>query len=118
MRFLGMIGILIKNLIHKPATILYPFEKKPFLDKSRGQIQIEIDNCIFCGICQKKCPTNAIIVQKETKTWQINRLNCITCNACVEVCPKKCLLMENCYSAAVAQPSAAVFTYSQAFTNK
>jgi ech hydrogenase subunit F len=93
--------IVARWALSRPATRLYPFEKRAFYKNTRGAISIEIDKCIFCGICQKKCPTQAIIVTKPTKDWQINRLRCIACNACVEACPKKCLAMENMYSPAV-----------------
>ena len=46
----------------------------------------------------KRCPTDAIIVPKADKEWNIDRLRCCTCNACVEVCPKKCLAMDNRYT--------------------
>jgi ech hydrogenase subunit F len=88
-------------MMSRPATRLYPFEKRTPYKITRGSISIEIDKCIFCGICQKKCPSVAITVTKATKDWQINRLRCIACNACVEACPKKCLNMENMYSPAV-----------------
>jgi formate hydrogenlyase subunit 6/NADH:ubiquinone oxidoreductase subunit I len=47
--------------------------------------------CILCGICSKKCPTDAIKVSRDDKTWEIQRMNCVQCSCCVEVCPKKCL---------------------------
>jgi formate hydrogenlyase subunit 6/NADH:ubiquinone oxidoreductase subunit I len=93
--------VIARSLLSRPATRLYPFEKRTPYKLTRGSISVEIDKCIFCGICQKKCPTAAIIVTKASKDWQINRLRCIACNACVEACPKKCLNMENMYSPAV-----------------
>ena len=87
--------VIARWVLSRPATRLYPFEKRSFYKNTRGSIAIEIDKCIFCGICQKKCPTQAIIVTKAAKDWQINRLRCITCNACVEACPKDCLTMKN-----------------------
>jgi len=93
--------VVAKWALSRPATRLYPFQKRPSYKNTRGSISIEMDKCILCGICQKKCPTQAIIVTKATKDWQINRLRCIACNACVEACPKKCLIMENMYSPAV-----------------
>ena len=98
--------VVTRSALSRPATRLYPFEKRPFFKNTRGSISIEIDKCIFCGICQKKCPTQAITVTKASKDWQINRLRCIACNACVEACPKKCLAMENAYSPAVVRKGA------------
>lgn len=88
-----MMENIFKNLFSKPATRLYPFEKRePFKD-SRGHIAgCEIEKCIFCGICQRKCPSDAIVVNKAEKSWEIDQFKCIICNACVEACPKKCIV--------------------------
>jgi formate hydrogenlyase subunit 6/NADH:ubiquinone oxidoreductase subunit I len=56
------------------------------------------DTCVFCGICAKKCPTDAITVDRGAKTWSIKRMQCIQCSCCVEVCPKKCLVNEATYT--------------------
>ena len=87
----------MRNLFSPPATRLYPTrEKEPHrAARSRGRIEIDIEVCIFCSACAKRCPTDALIVSKSDKEWNIDRLRCCTCNACVEVCPKKCLSMGN-----------------------
>lgn len=88
-----MVENIFKNLASKPATRMYPFEKRePFKD-ARGQIEgCEIEKCIFCSICQRKCPADAIVVNKAEKSWEINQFKCVICNACVEACPKKCIV--------------------------
>lgn len=98
--------VIARSLLSRPATRLYPFEKRTPYKITRGSISIEMDKCILCGICQKRCPAQAIIVTKATKDWEINRLRCVACNACVEVCPKKCLHTENMYSPAVVAKGA------------
>lgn len=87
----------LHNLFSKPATRNYPQVPREYTLRTRGQIGIDIDSCIFCGICQKKCPTGAIAVVRETKNWSINRFGCIQCGECVGVCPKKCLTMLQTY---------------------
>ena len=100
MGILAMAKTIFKNLVSRPFTERYPYVKKEYFVGSRGSIRIDISKCIFCGICQRKCPTAAIVVSKEPKTWEIDRLRCISCNYCVEVCPKKCLSMDVNFSAA------------------
>ena len=109
MSLLGMTKTVLKNLFTLPATERYPFVQKTFLSGTRGKVDIEIEKCIYCGICQRKCPTAAIIVTKEPKIWTIDRMRCISCNACVEVCPKKCLALNVKYSACAAKPYADSF---------
>ncbi len=99
-----MVENVFKNLASKPATRLYPFEKRePFKD-ARGSIEgCEIDKCIFCGICQRKCPANAITVNRAEKSWEINQFKCVICNECVESCPKKCIVASEAHKTAVSK---------------
>jgi formate hydrogenlyase subunit 6/NADH:ubiquinone oxidoreductase subunit I len=90
---------LFKNMLHGPYTVLYPIKKKDSYERTRGKIAIAIDDCIFCSMCERRCPTGAIKVDKSKSSWSIERLQCIQCNYCSEVCPKKCLKMENQYTA-------------------
>lgn len=91
-------GEVMKSLFRKPATLMYPVVPRKWEPATRGHIAIDIEACIFCGICSKKCPTHAITVDRPGRKWEIERLQCIQCSCCVEVCPKKCLSMENAYT--------------------
>ena len=77
-----MIANVIKNLGSKPATRMYPFVKRePFKDV-RGKVGINIDACIFCGICSRKCPSDAITVDRSGKSWEIDPFKCVVCGVC------------------------------------
>jgi len=99
MSILSMTKTLFKSIIHGPYTALYPIKKKDGFERTRGKIEINISDCIFCGICNRRCPTGAIKVDKTRFSWSIDRQKCIQCNYCTEVCPKKCLNMNNQYTA-------------------
>jgi ech hydrogenase subunit F len=101
--------LIFKSGLSKPATRRYPFKKRDFFPRTRGHIRVEIEKCSMCTLCDKKCPTGAIKVAREEKTWSIDRLKCIQCNYCVEVCPKKCLYMENKYSDSTAVKETELF---------
>lgn len=101
----------LKNLFSKPATTQYPFKPKEYPEKSRGHVEINIDDCIMCGICPRKCMSGAIKVDRNTKTWSIERMGCVQCQACVNACPKKCLTMAAGYTAPSREMT--VDTYSQ-----
>ena len=85
-------------------------EEADFTPITRGKVEIDINKCIFCGMCARRCPTDAIVVTKDCKEWQIDRLKCCTCNLCVEICPVKCLRMENQYSPIVSDKDEAIYT--------
>ena len=88
----------LRNLFSKPATRLYPQQPRKYPERTRGHIENDIDVCIFCGLCSKKCPTGAITVDRAARTWAIHRFSCIQCGYCVESCPKKCLSMHQTYT--------------------
>ena len=98
MAFFTIAKSLFTTLLKGPATEKYPLVPRSYCRGSRGSIKIEITDCIFCGMCQRKCPTEAIVVTKTERKWVIDRMRCVSCNACVEVCPKKCLYMHTEYT--------------------
>lgn len=110
MSLFKMSTIILNNFFKKPYTKMYPIKKWVPFKNTRGSIQIEIDKCIFCGICQKRCPAQAIVVNKPGKQWEINRFRCIMCNYCAEVCPKKCLSMDQIYTAPESTKHTDTFT--------
>lgn len=103
-----MTRVALESLIQGPATVRYPAERKPVYAATRGRIALDHAACILCVLCDKKCPTTAIKVDRAGKTWGIDRLKCIQCGYCVEVCPKKCLVMENHYTEPVLARQAEV----------
>ena len=94
----SMAKILLKSLVKGPETVLYPLEPKPVFDRTRGKIEIGIEDCIYCASCERRCPVGAIKVDRATKSWTIDRFICIQCGYCCEVCPKKCLHIDNHYT--------------------
>ena len=76
--------IAMSNLFSKPATYGYPFVKRIYPERYRGQVAIDIDACIFCGMCMRKCPSGAIQVDRAAKSWTIERMGCVQCSNCVE----------------------------------
>jgi ech hydrogenase subunit F len=101
MATVNMIKVVMGWAFSKPATRLYPFVKREPITGTRGSIEIDIQKCSMCTLCQKKCPTDAIVVKRQEKIWEIDRLRCISCSACVDACPKKCLHMITTYSPSV-----------------
>ena len=84
---------LFKSLGKKAPTHTYPYAPMPKDPIVRGHVEIDIGNCIFCNICVRKCPADALAVDRKNKEWEIAYFQCIVCSACVDACPKKCLYM-------------------------
>lgn len=49
------------------------------------------DACVFCTLCAKMCPENAIEVDRAEKLWKLDREACVQCGICASKCPKKCI---------------------------
>lgn len=85
----------IGSVFKKPETLKYPIEEKEPYAGQKGTIgHIENTNCNLCGICSKKCPCEAITVDRQNRVWEINHFQCIQCGYCVMSCPKKSLIMK------------------------
>ncbi|MBE5828631.1 MAG: 4Fe-4S dicluster domain-containing protein [Butyrivibrio sp.] len=80
----------LHNLVSKPKTRK---AEKEYPVGTRGHVENDMDLCILCGLCSIKCPTHAITVDKNEKTWSIRPMSCIQCRCCVDNCPKKSLSM-------------------------
>jgi len=94
MSFFPLASTALKNLFSRPATRLYPAVKREPFPGTRGNLSIDFSQCILCGMCDRRCPANAITVSKEGRSWSVNHLSCVSCSCCVTVCPKKCLKLD------------------------
>ena len=83
----------VKNLFSKPVTRNYPKVEKTFFENARGHVIFNETDCIYCSLCARKCPADAIKVDRNAKSWSIVRAECVQCSNCVDACPKKCLSM-------------------------
>ena len=54
----------------------------------------DASHCVYCTLCAKKCPQEAIQVERASKTWKLDGEKCIGCGLCAASCPKKCLKMQ------------------------
>lgn len=75
----------IKNLFRKPFTENYPKVRPLIPEGLRGRVEHDEKKCIYCGLCAKYCPSNAIEVEIG-KQWKINHGQCLHCSQCEETC--------------------------------
>jgi formate hydrogenlyase subunit 6/NADH:ubiquinone oxidoreductase subunit I len=76
-------------------TFTKPEEETPAGTPAAGEGSLKCDDtCVFCGICAKKCPSEAITVDRTEKKWEVDDEKCTRCGLCVDGCPKKSLKIE------------------------
>lgn len=110
---LGGLGITIKHLFKKKATINYPEETRERSVVYRGLHVLKRDEagaerCTACGLCAVACPAEAITMvaaerkpgeehlyreEKYASNYEINMLRCIFCGLCEEACPKEAIFL-------------------------
>ena len=82
-----------KHLFKRPVTLEYPEKKRTQVENFRGKPIVT--NCVKCGTCTKVCPANAITI--EDNTFSINMNKCIFCGNCAYYCPTKAIRMSHEY---------------------
>lgn len=103
-------GMTLGSLFKQPETIQYPqMEKRPS-PIARGVVECVVEECVFCGVCARCCPADAIEVDRQESTWTVDRFRCVKCASCVSRCPQKCLSMEAARPAVATRKSKLVLT--------
>jgi len=91
MRIGAMLGDVSRALFKRPATELYPFERREAPGRLRGLLVFEPSRCTGCKICMRDCPARAlelIVVDKATKRFamKFHADRCTYCAQCVVSC--------------------------------
>ncbi len=63
---------------------------------ARHSEKADKDACIGCKICEKNCPSNAIVVSSKVKKAVINTTLCHQCTNCRQVCPTSAIHYGKC----------------------
>ncbi len=86
------VAALLRNIIKKPMTYMFPPET-PLTEGFRGRHILNLEKCIGCGNCARICPNEAIEI--KDKKPHIDYSKCCFCGLCVDVCPTKALQFTN-----------------------
>lgn len=57
------------------------------VSSASGEIVIDEDSCVDCGLCTGVCPTQALILAPESFQLVFKRSRCVVCEQCIPTCP-------------------------------
>ncbi len=110
-----MIPNVIQNIFRRPQTRLYPLEVRKLPVGTRGHIDFDISQCSLCTLCSKRCPADAISVDRKSKTITFSPLQCIACGVCVQDCAKGAVKMYEQWSVPVTEINKIVYQKMEEF---
>lgn len=121
--------IVLKHVLIRPVTLLYPEQKRKLPPRSRGRHFLTKwedgkERCVGCELCAIVCPSQAIYVkpaqndpadpnshgERYASDFQINMLRCIYCGYCEEACPTGAIILGNDYELASYTREELIFT--------
>lgn len=112
--FVGL-GITIQYFFKPVVTVQYPYETLPMTPRYRGHIELVEDErkggnkCIFCGLCQRSCPSGCITLigekregakRKDLTSYLLDFSKCSLCGQCIESCPTSAIDFSKDYNLA------------------
>ena len=62
---LPMVRRSLRNLVSPPATRRYPTEVRPPFPGARGTLEFDLETCVLCGLCVRRCPTVALTCERD-----------------------------------------------------
>ncbi|MFN9908279.1 MAG: 4Fe-4S binding protein [bacterium] len=63
------------------------------LDRATGDIRIDRERCVDCGICSSLCPSGAL--RCAAPSWQLHfdAKRCLLCEQCIPSCPLEAIAL-------------------------
>jgi ferredoxin len=86
---MNFLQIFVRNLIHGPSTVAYPFGPAWTPEHFRGRIQFKLASCTGCRACEQVCAPGAIRFDKtpDGLRFMMWHNTCVFCGLCEFYCP-------------------------------
>jgi len=65
-----------------------------FVDPSRFQACVNVDDCLGCQVCLERCFFDAIVITGEEPKARINPEKCVGCGLCTVTCPAEAITLK------------------------
>jgi ferredoxin len=69
------------------AAIEWMRSKDILVALTTGEIMIDEDICVHCGLCTGVCPTEALVLNPDTFKLEFRQQLCVVCEQCIPTCP-------------------------------
>jgi NAD-dependent dihydropyrimidine dehydrogenase PreA subunit len=69
------------------ASIDWMKSKNIGVSSATGEIVIDEETCVHCGLCTGVCPTESLTLSPQTYQLQFRSSSCIVCEQCIPTCP-------------------------------
>jgi len=69
------------------AALEWMRSQKITVSLGSGEIIIDAESCVDCGLCTGVCPTEALTLEPETFKLKFWRSRCVVCEQCIPTCP-------------------------------
>ena len=63
------------------------------LNPAPGEIRIDADLCVDCGLCSSVCPSGALGFDAATLRLQFDAARCLVCEQCIPSCPLEAITL-------------------------
>lgn len=69
------------------ASIDWMKSQNIIVSSATGEIIIDKESCVHCGLCTGVCPTESLTLHPQTHQLQFRSSSCVVCEQCIPTCP-------------------------------
>jgi formate hydrogenlyase subunit 6/NADH:ubiquinone oxidoreductase subunit I len=86
---MNFLKIFVRNLVHGPSTVPFPFGPAWTPERLRGRIVFKLPSCTGCRACEQVCAPGAIRFDKtpDGLRFMMWHNTCVFCGLCEFYCP-------------------------------